>query len=43
MNKYIIYTQVWTSIWRFVSLNDEQTILEAFEKQGIISVESITQ
>lgn len=42
MNKYIIYTQVWTSIWRFVSLCDEQTTSKAFEKQGIISVESIT-
>lgn len=42
MNKYIIYTQVWTRIWRSVSLC-EQTILKAFEEQGIISVESITQ
>lgn len=42
MNKYIIYTQVWTGIWRSVSLC-EQKILKAFEEQGIISVESITQ
>lgn len=40
-NKYVIYTEIWTSIRWFVSLCDEQTILKACEKQGIISVESI--
>lgn len=30
-NKYIIYTEIWTSIWLFVSLCDEHTILKACE------------